>query len=190
MRQGDKSTLKDIGKKVALAISMAAVCVGSAAAGPIAPDADQARVWFGGAGAGDAAIVNVRRGGEERFDENDKTLRRLEQQRRARIEQRGGVRYDPRGRGRYYKHPRYYDYYYDGPRYYKRKHRDDNDAAAIIGGLLAAGVAAAVISEATKGDAPVEQRYSDCDRYADACAKNWGTRNSNFDGCMRYHGCN
>ncbi|MGD9868959.1 MAG: hypothetical protein AB7U38_13255 [Hyphomicrobiales bacterium] len=28
-----------------------------------------------------------------------------------------------------------------------------------------------------------------CAYYADACARNWGWRNNNWYGCMRYHGC-
>lgn len=28
-----------------------------------------------------------------------------------------------------------------------------------------------------------------CAYYADACGRNWGWNNNNWNGCMRYHGC-
>jgi hypothetical protein len=32
-------------------------------------------------------------------------------------------------------------------------------------------------------------RSNSCDYWADRCAANWGYRNSDYYGCLRYHGC-
>ena len=84
--------------------------------------------------------------------------------------------------------------YHHGGHYhkYKRKRRNRNVALGVIGGVLALGTIAALSNNRRyydRGPRYYRGGGGSCDYWANQCARNWGTRNNNFYGCMRYHRC-
>lgn len=74
-------------------------------------------------------------------------------------------------------------------RYYRRRRRGGGVAAGLAFGLL--------LGHALRSE-PYYYRYrrsprrsygSSCSYWSDRCADNWGYRNSDYYGCLRYHGC-
>lgn len=68
---------------------------------------------------------------------------------------------------------------------------------AVLGGILALGTIAA-IAESNRRDRHYDRYYEprrnyhrgrSCGYWADQCAQNWGYRNNNYYGCLRYYGC-
>ena len=74
---------------------------------------------------------------------------------------------------------------------YKKRRRNRDVALGVIGGVLALGTIAA-LANSNRGHHRGRRSYrggGSCDYWADRCAQNWGTRNNNFYGCLRYHRC-
>lgn len=76
----------------------------------------------------------------------------------------------------------------------RRWRRRRNRGAAIVGGVIALGALAAIANAGRHSHSHYGPRHysrggNRCNYWADRCADNWGYRNSNFYGCLRYHGC-
>ena len=81
--------------------------------------------------------------------------------------------------------------------YYKKRRRNRDVALGVIGGVLALGTIAAIANSNRRyrdrryyrSDRRYYRGGGSCDYWANQCARNWGTRNNNFYGCLRYHRC-
>lgn len=176
------------GRTVVLAISMTALGAGpvlaeTSRAAPLGAGAPSAPIWFGGAETDAAPVVLAKHHRDDDWRYRDG---RHYHKKKRKYWRRHYKRHDDDYR-RGYRHG-YRHHHHKKKHYYKKKKRDSHrdEALAIFGGLLAVGVAAAIINEANKSKAP---RHGACDYWVDRCAANWGTRNNNFYGCIRYHGC-
>lgn len=205
---GFAEQMKNAGKKVALA--MAAVAIGAGPALAEAPTAG-AKVWSEAAEASEAPVVLAR---DELYQRGIRRYIHPEDDRGVSDEtlRKQGI-HVPDGTHRYRGKPRRYSgkprrysgkhrrlrpgkirRYHGAPYYYDDGDNDRDNALAIIGGIVAAGAAAAILNNAIQNDEPGYRSApgghpGGCERWADACADNWGVNNSNFYGCLRYHGC-